>query len=483
MDAPTTKNLDGVLCIHCLKRLAYSNNGATTQYHRHLKGCLSHKIANKKQKQLVVNEGGVESEVAIANFEYDHAKVREKASHMILMHEYPFNMMEHEVFNVFMKATPYVNRVSLTTDIWKSEQKIGFMCLTCHFVDSNWKLQKRIINFCDVPPPHSGVVISDAIFKSLLDWGLENKVCTITLDNANNNDAAVRILKDVIKRKLMLGGKIFHVRCYAHIINLLIQDGLSKIEMVIENVYESVKYLIVSETRLIKFGEIAKQLQLPSKKLILDCPTHWNAKYAMLVAALEFREVFPRYKVRDAGYNWLPRSEYPTTNIFLPEVWKIKEVLNKKLLDENDYISAMACKMKLKFDKYWDECNFVMAIAIVLDPRFKMTLINFSFPKIYKGFEVTKNIDCVHDSLYQLYNEYVVDYTSSNAGQSASKSTEGSSSVGGNNSKFKTRGRMEFDQFVRNANNIQPAKSYLDVYLEEGVFYARMIQTDFDALE
>ena len=57
-----------VQCIHYLKRLAYINNDATTQYHRHLKGCLSRKLADKKQKLLAVNEGGVESEVAIANF-------------------------------------------------------------------------------------------------------------------------------------------------------------------------------------------------------------------------------------------------------------------------------------------------------------------------------------------------------------------------------------------------------------------------------
>ena len=108
-----TKN---VQYIHCLKRLAYSNNGATTQYIRHLKCCLSHKLANKKQKQLVVNEGGVESEVTIENFKYDHAKVREKASHMILVHEYPFNIVEHEVFNVFMKtATPYYQKISCNT--------------------------------------------------------------------------------------------------------------------------------------------------------------------------------------------------------------------------------------------------------------------------------------------------------------------------------------------------------------------------------
>ena len=75
--------------------------------------------------------------------------------------------------------------------------------------------------------------------------------------------------------------------------------------------------------------------------------------------------------------NVISGSEYPTANIFLPEIWKIKEVLNEKSLDENDYISAVACKMTLKFDKYWGECNFVMAIAAVLDPRFKMTLSPF----------------------------------------------------------------------------------------------------------
>ena len=49
------------------------------------------------------------------------------------------------------------------------------------------------------------------------------------------------------------------------------------------------KYLIALEARLIKFGEIAKQLQSPFKKLILDFPTCWNATYAMLAVALEFR--------------------------------------------------------------------------------------------------------------------------------------------------------------------------------------------------
>ena len=35
-----------------------------------------------------------------------------------------------------------VDKVCLPTDLWKSEQNIEYMVMTCHFIDSNWKLQK-----------------------------------------------------------------------------------------------------------------------------------------------------------------------------------------------------------------------------------------------------------------------------------------------------------------------------------------------------
>ena len=41
-------------------------------------------------------------------------------------------------------------RVCLTTDCWTSLQNINYMCLTAHYIDSEWKLQKRILNFCQI---------------------------------------------------------------------------------------------------------------------------------------------------------------------------------------------------------------------------------------------------------------------------------------------------------------------------------------------
>ena len=41
-------------------------------------------------------------------------------------------------------------RVSITTYTWTSIQNINYMVITTHFLDSEWKLHKRIINFTKI---------------------------------------------------------------------------------------------------------------------------------------------------------------------------------------------------------------------------------------------------------------------------------------------------------------------------------------------
>ena len=147
---------------------------------------------------------------------------------------------------------------SVTTDIWKStNQKVSYMVVTSHFIDSNWKLQKHVLNFCDIPPPHSGVAICDALRNGLVDWEIKDKVWTVTVDNASYNDVAVRMLKDNLsyKNKLPLSGKLFHVRCCAHILNLLVQDGLSEIGEIIKNVHvRPEKFQFMEKGQIYNFG-------------------------------------------------------------------------------------------------------------------------------------------------------------------------------------------------------------------------------------
>jgi CTP:phosphocholine cytidylyltransferase-like protein len=50
--------------------------------------------------------------------------------------------------------------------------------------------------------------------------------------------------------------------------------------------------------------------------------------------------------------NIISGSDYPTANLFLTKVWRVKYILAKKSRDENDYIKAMVVKMNIKFEKY-----------------------------------------------------------------------------------------------------------------------------------
>ena len=87
---------------------------------------------------------------------------------------------------VFKEVRP---RVFLTTDTWTSIQKINYLYLIAQFIDRNWILHKRIINFCPIFS-HKGVDMEACITNCLLEWGLDN-VFTITIDNASSNDVTV----------------------------------------------------------------------------------------------------------------------------------------------------------------------------------------------------------------------------------------------------------------------------------------------------
>ncbi|XVF50351.1 hypothetical protein PTKIN_Ptkin04bG0090300 [Pterospermum kingtungense] len=60
-------------------------------------------------------------------------------------------------------------KICLTSDLWTSITTNGFICLTAHFVDKDWKLQKRILNFSYMPPPYNGVSLSEKVYALQVD--------------------------------------------------------------------------------------------------------------------------------------------------------------------------------------------------------------------------------------------------------------------------------------------------------------------------
>lgn len=324
-------------------------------------------------------------------------------------------------------------RISLTSDLWTSINTDGFICLTAHWIDNEWRLQKRILNFRIMPPPHTGLALCEKVFNLLVEWNIEDKLFSCTLDNASSNDLFVDTLKYQLNLKdaLFLNGEFFHVRCCAHILNLIVQDGLKCIDTCVMKIRDSVKYLKASQTRKKKFLECVSRARLESKRgLRQDVPTRWNSTFLILNNALYYQNAFLHLKFVDVSYVYCPATEewlrvkkiarflscfynvtclfsgtnYPTSNMFFPQVIVLQTTLMKEMEDEDDCVSVIASDMQTKFNKYWSTYSTLLAIACILDPRYKIQFIEFCYKKIH-GVD-SLEFDMVKKKLFSLYDEY-----------------------------------------------------------------------------
>nr|GEY08463.1 zinc finger BED domain-containing protein RICESLEEPER 2-like [Tanacetum cinerariifolium] len=266
----------------CKKVLLYEHG--TSNIRRHIRKCFGVDLNNKAiaplPKRIFLHQ----------------AKFREKLAVSIIKHNYPFSYVEHEgtrdlhtflhpdanlicrntvkkeVLSIYEREKLKIKkelkkikgRICLTSDLWTSVTSDGYMTLSAHYIDESWVLRKKVLNFRVIPPPHTGSLLAHSVITFLREWGIKNKVFTITLDNATNNNGLVDCLKDQLSLNdaLFCDGEFMHVRCCAHVLNLIVQSGLKVIEESIEKVRESMKFTRGSATRKKKFAECIARCNL-----------------------------------------------------------------------------------------------------------------------------------------------------------------------------------------------------------------------------
>ncbi|XP_024031091.1 zinc finger BED domain-containing protein RICESLEEPER 2-like [Morus notabilis] len=309
-------------CKKCGQQYLAVSKYGTSNMLKHIKTCP--RSDTRDIGQMLISR---DSSLSFGSCSFNFEKWRELVTACIVMHDLPFQFVEYKGLRVMLQylypdvelvsrntakidslklyareklkiknmldACP--GRISLTSDLWTSLTTDGYLCLTAHFLDKNWKLHKRILNFCLMPPPHTGIALSEKIFFLLSDWGIEEKIFNITLDNAASNDVSVDALQKQLNLHGLLHfhGEFFHLRCCAHILNLVVQDGFKSIDKSVEKIRDSIKYVKGSQQRKQKFLEFVKLVSMGSNKgLSQDVVTRWNSTYLMLESALFYRRAF-----------------------------------------------------------------------------------------------------------------------------------------------------------------------------------------------
>ncbi|WVZ87116.1 hypothetical protein U9M48_033808 [Paspalum notatum var. saurae] len=344
------------------------------------------------------------------------------------------------------------SRVCLTSDIWKSSQNLEYMAVTAHYVDPEFKLKKKTIWFKELEYPHNGFAIKEEIVRCLTDWGIRDKLFTLTLDNASNSTSACDELITNHKHELLFEGEHLHVKCFTHILNILVQDGMRVIHTAIDKIRELLKHMNSSISRLQEFNSLAIGRYSTSKSgIYLDIPNRWNSTLKMLREALKYKTVLYSYAFRysedspseeewakvDAICEFLKGFEEftldvsdnrkPTAHMFLPWVLYVRYALkDSAYCQSTDLLKELAASMHSKFEKYWDPdegktCNKsnpqrkkkeiafnpVLAIATILDPRKKVDYLEFFYEKVCSNANQSyMHVNCALEWMRKYFTAY-----------------------------------------------------------------------------
>ncbi|CAA0806027.1 Unknown protein [Striga hermonthica] len=472
---------------NCKAKYRAECNYGTTGFRNHMK--TTHHVV-KGQLLLKAEKDHGKDITLIQPYRYDSEASVRKLHLAIIMHEYPFNIVEHDYFVDFIKSLrpsfPLKSRVttrkeimdiyleekeklyayfktvrcrfSATMDMWTSCQNKSYMSITIHWIDDDWKIQKRILSLFHVEGRHTGHKLAETFTEVMVSWFVEKRLFSLTLDNASSNKVAVEEIIDDLKENanacLVCEDIFFHVRCACHILNLVARDGLSVISKTIEKIKALVLVVKGSPLQWEELMKRAAECGLDTNKGIsLDVSTRWNSTYLMLYDALHYKPAFIRLKssnrrkyanISPSEAKWematkichclknfydltelLSGTSYPTANLFYRGFCEIKEILDKWCVCDDFTIREMAISMHEKFEKYWTNSSTSLAVASFLEPRYKKKLIEFYMRKFY-GDYYQPQLDELLTVIKKLYQFYATKTATS----SNTKSTvNGSSSI------------------------------------------------------
>ncbi|XP_050220889.1 zinc finger BED domain-containing protein RICESLEEPER 2-like [Mercurialis annua] len=173
-----------------------------------------------------------------------------------------------------------------------------------------------------------------------------------------------------------------HMRCIAHVINLVVSDGLKEMNASVKKIRDCIRYIRNSPSRLKQFNDLAHEAKLGTKKsLCLDVATRWNSTYLMLDTACLFKSVFDSYEEVNESFrndmienipnilDWqtakkfatclsyfyittlrISGSLYVTSNMHFLEICDLSIMLDEMIVSEDVEIKHMGKKMREKFN-------------------------------------------------------------------------------------------------------------------------------------
>ena len=155
-------------------------------------------------------------------------------------------------------------KVFLTTGAWSSSIYRGYVFITAHWIDQDWKLKSKVIEFKRFATPHTGTATADLLISVINELDLAEKIQCITIDNGSGMCAGIKILHE---KPAVNGGahddlRSFHIRCVAYVFNLAVKECLHIFREEVNNIRDLISSVRSSVKRREKFNILKVELGL-----------------------------------------------------------------------------------------------------------------------------------------------------------------------------------------------------------------------------
>lgn len=237
---------------------------------------------------------------------------------------------------------------------------------------------------------HTAENLAAEIKRVANEWQIEKKIEAVVTDNAANIVAAVKLTNWK------------HVPCFAHTLNLIVQNALQEIKPV----QHKVKTIVEFFKRSPKASELLKLTQKQMGKTVLTLKqnmiTRWNSTYEMFKRIIDTKEaLISTIAINYPHLKQLSNDDFITleqtceilevfkdvteeisseTNVTVSKIILFEASLKKfcyDYLNNNDNLkdevkklgSSLLASLNKRFQD--TECNKIFSEATVLDPRFK----------------------------------------------------------------------------------------------------------------
>ena len=156
-------------CKQCNEVFPASKSSGTNHIHRHLSKCVTRSSMHEMVAKMRASTPSPQV-AALDNWTFSQKECRRDLANMIVQHGLPFSIVEYSGFKKFVNSlNPMFKmvsrtiiredcmdsykeqrsilrqvlkncdaRVSLTADMWTSNQRLGYLCVTCHFKHRPW---------------------------------------------------------------------------------------------------------------------------------------------------------------------------------------------------------------------------------------------------------------------------------------------------------------------------------------------------------